>query len=186
MDSSPCLFLRHVLSNAPAMRFVKTFCRCWKRQLQAEERRCMGQGFAKLRSVCSSPAIWHLSRWQAGFCRYCLQCSSLKSIVATTGDPSVSGALLPTKLCHRAGEVVNVCTESPRQHKVTRMRSCRFNALLFLRFLYEGLSKSLSAGPYAGQSMGQRERTPSGKRGSLSLMHGKDMLQATSSMILNV
>ena len=69
--------------------------------------------------------------------------------------------------------------------KCTRMRIFRLRTFLFVSFLYEGFSNSLSAGPYAGQAMGQRERTPSGHTGSLSLMDGKEMLQATSSRILN-
>ena len=65
------------------------------------------------------------------------------------------------------------------------MRIFRLRTLLLVSFLYEGFNKSLSAGPYARQAMGQRERIPSGHTGSLSLMDGKEMLQATSSRSLN-
>ena len=64
--SATFFYLANVLSNAPAARdrrapkvrathCVKTFGHCYKRQLQAEERRNVGQS-AKLRSVCDSPA----------------------------------------------------------------------------------------------------------------------------------
>ena len=65
------------------------------------------------------------------------------------------------------------------------MRIFRLRTLSLASLLYEGFNKSLSPGPYAGQAMGQRERIPSGHTGSLSLMDGKEMLQATSSRSLN-
>ena len=58
----------------------------------------------------------------------------------------------------------------PDNTKCTRMRIFRLRTLLFVIFLYEGFSKTFSAGPYAGQVMGQRETTPSGDTRSLSLM----------------
>lgn len=73
----------------------------------------------------------------------------------------------------------------PDSTQCTRMRIFRVRALWSVSPLYDGFSTSWSAGPYAGQAMGQRERTPSGHTGSLSLMDGKEMLQATSSSSLN-
>ena len=101
-------------------------------------------------------------------------------------DTSGSVPLLPTQLCRGAGDIVILCTESLRQHEVHAHEELPLKNLVDRELLlYEGFSKSLSAGPYAGQAMGQRERTPSGHTGSLSLMDGKEMLQATSSRSLN-
>ena len=64
-----------------------------------------------------------------------------------TSDTSGSVPLLPTKLCRRAGEVVIVCTESPRQHEVHAHEDLPLKNLVVRQLLVRRLQQELERWP---------------------------------------
>ena len=64
-----------------------------------------------------------------------------------TSDTSGSVSLLPTQLCRRVGEVVIVCTESPRQHEVHAQEELPLKNLVDRQLLVRRLQQELERWP---------------------------------------
>ena len=71
----------------------------------------------------------------------------LKSVVGMSSDTSGSVSLLPTQLCRSAGEVVIVCTESPRQHGVHAHEELPLKNLVVRQLLVRRLQQELERWP---------------------------------------